>query len=289
MTAPMLAKATDYGRMYARTRGGDVKVPSITTVLDVLDSEMGWWDALCAAREAAENAPLIAETISSLPEGKVRNRAIRDFVDIHKDAAERDRNAAAERGDFVHNYGETYALHLMGRVPHSEVIRHLELCREQGLMAYVDSFHAFWNKFEPKPKLPEATVWNSTIGYAGTTDLWCVINGIDVTLDWKTKKKVLEYRPHWDPEPALTKRNALNSKVGMQLAAAISSGDNLMGSDHKAWQWGKLHQYLWRNSNGQTVRGPIRILIRVDIQPRLPRPLRTRSSRLASSLLPIHR
>ena len=30
-----------------------------------------------------------------------------------------------------------------------------------------------------------------------------------------------------------------------------------MGSDHKAWQWGKLHHYLWRNNNGQTVRGAI--------------------------------
>ena len=25
----------------------------------------------------------------------------------------------------------------------------------------------------------------------------------------------------------------------------------------KTWQWGKLHQYLWRNASGQAVRGPV--------------------------------
>jgi acyl-homoserine-lactone acylase len=30
-----------------------------------------------------------------------------------------------------------------------------------------------------------------------------------------------------------------------------------LGGDHRAWQWGKLHSYAWKNSNGQTVRGPL--------------------------------
>jgi len=28
-------------------------------------------------------------------------------------------------------------------------------------------------------------------------------------------------------------------------------------ADHKAWQWGKLHRYEWKNASGQTVRGPL--------------------------------
>lgn len=38
---------------------------------------------------------------------------------------------------------------------------------------------------------------------------------------------------------------------------AVDAGERLMGSDHKAWQWGTLHHYVWRNAQGQTVRGPI--------------------------------
>lgn len=41
------------------------------------------------------------------------------------------------------------------------------------------------------------------------------------------------------------------------MAAAISAGDSLLGGDHKAWQWGKLHGYTWKNASGQTVRGPL--------------------------------
>ena len=54
--------------------------------------------------------------------------------------------------------------------------------------------------------------------------------------------------PHKEDKPTILARS---------LAAAISAGDSLMGSDHKAWQWGKLHYYLWRNADGQTVRGPV--------------------------------
>ncbi|NNA55320.1 penicillin acylase family protein [Pseudomonas koreensis] len=45
--------------------------------------------------------------------------------------------------------------------------------------------------------------------------------------------------------------------LARSLAAAISAGDSQLGGDHKAWQWGKLHGYTWKNANGQTVRGPL--------------------------------
>jgi acyl-homoserine-lactone acylase len=45
--------------------------------------------------------------------------------------------------------------------------------------------------------------------------------------------------------------------LARSLAAAISAGDSQLGGDHKAWQWGKLHSYTWKNSNGQNVRGPL--------------------------------
>ena len=65
-----------------------------------------------------------------------------------------------------------------------------------------------------------------------------------------------EDSPFWDDirTPQKEDKPAI---LARSLAGAISSSDSLMGSDHKAWQWGKLHQYLWRNANGQTVRGPV--------------------------------
>ncbi|KAF1032307.1 MAG: Acyl-homoserine lactone acylase QuiP [Pseudomonas sp.] len=41
------------------------------------------------------------------------------------------------------------------------------------------------------------------------------------------------------------------------LAAAITAGDSQLGSDHKAWQWGKLHSYTWKDASGKTLRGPL--------------------------------
>ncbi|QHC94344.1 penicillin acylase family protein [Pseudomonas sp. R84] len=45
--------------------------------------------------------------------------------------------------------------------------------------------------------------------------------------------------------------------LARSFAAAINAGDSQLGGDHRAWQWGKLHSYTWKNSNGQTVRGPL--------------------------------
>ncbi|SNY05283.1 acyl-homoserine-lactone acylase [Pseudomonas sp. LAMO17WK12:I6] len=45
--------------------------------------------------------------------------------------------------------------------------------------------------------------------------------------------------------------------LARSLAAAINAGDSQLGGDRKAWQWGKLHSYTWKNANDQTVRGPL--------------------------------
>ena len=45
--------------------------------------------------------------------------------------------------------------------------------------------------------------------------------------------------------------------IARSLAAAISSGEQLLGTDRKAWQWGKLHSYRWTNNSGQAIRGPL--------------------------------
>ncbi|WP_339070781.1 penicillin acylase family protein [Pseudomonas idahonensis] len=45
--------------------------------------------------------------------------------------------------------------------------------------------------------------------------------------------------------------------LARSLAAAVSSGEQLMGTDRKAWQWGKLHSYRWTSNSGQAIRAPL--------------------------------
>jgi len=65
-----------------------------------------------------------------------------------------------------------------------------------------------------------------------------------------------EDSPFWDDARTPQKEDK-PAILARSLAAAISVGDNQLGGDHKAWQWGKLHRYEWKNANGQTVRGPV--------------------------------
>ena len=65
-----------------------------------------------------------------------------------------------------------------------------------------------------------------------------------------------EDSPFWD-DVRTSQKEDKPTILARSLASAISTGERLMGSDQKAWQWGKLHHYLWRNANGQVVRGPI--------------------------------
>ena len=211
LTDPTLAAGTDFGRMYARTRGGELLVPSITTIQGVMESDMSWWAALCAAKGVIEDDRMAQ--YYAMPDGQAKKDKKRALIDWYRLASDRDMNASAARGDIVHNYAEFYALHVMGRATPQELQEKLDLAQAAGLDAYIRSFHAFWDKYRPVPIAPEATVWNHTIGYAGTTDLICSINGVTAVLDYKTKKKIRDYYGHIKP-------TTLSAKIVMQLTAA---------------------------------------------------------------------
>lgn len=65
-----------------------------------------------------------------------------------------------------------------------------------------------------------------------------------------------EDSPFWDDLRTPQKEDK-SVILARSLAAAITAGDSQLGGDHRAWQWGKLHSYAWKNSNAQTVRGPL--------------------------------
>jgi len=65
-----------------------------------------------------------------------------------------------------------------------------------------------------------------------------------------------EDSPFWDDSRTPQKEDK-PAILARSLAAAITSGNSLLGSDHKTWQWGKLHRYEWKDSSGRTLRGPV--------------------------------
>lgn len=199
--------------MYARQRGGKPEVPSITTVLDVLNQNMEWWEARCAV----EQAYMWSERLVALKQRNPHWSEERDAKNWLEGAAERDRDEASRRGDLVHDYAEAWALFKMGVVGNAEVQAHWAKCAEGGALDYLTSFHQFWDDFKPVPIQAEATVWNETVGYAGTTDLFCELQ-VDgrstiAVMDWKTKRAL--YKRNGRP-----KASDIRDYTGMQLAAA---------------------------------------------------------------------
>ena len=140
MTAPQLATATDHGRMYSRIRGGELLVPSITTVIGQHATDLSGWHSYMAAKAALEDH----RTYRASGSQGLKFAIIKDA----SAASERYRDAAAERGDRVHNYAENIALRAMGK-PHD-----VETCREHlirnGEQAYADRFDEWWDAFRPK-------------------------------------------------------------------------------------------------------------------------------------------
>jgi acyl-homoserine-lactone acylase len=59
-----------------------------------------------------------------------------------------------------------------------------------------------------------------------------------------------EDSPFWDDLKTPQKEDK-PAILARSLAAAITAGDSQLGSDHKAWQWGKLHRYNWTAQGNQ--------------------------------------
>ncbi|WP_339529053.1 penicillin acylase family protein [Pseudomonas mucidolens] len=65
-----------------------------------------------------------------------------------------------------------------------------------------------------------------------------------------------EDSPFWD-DVRTAQKELKPTILARSLAAAITAGDSQLGIDHKAWQWGKLHSYTWKNTADQPLRGPV--------------------------------
>lgn len=215
MTSPMLASATDYGRMYARQVGGELLVPSITTVISQQATDLAGWHGYMAAKAVLEDARASRPAHSQ----GMKYAIIRDAAS----ASERYRDEAAARGDRVHNYAENIALRAMGAEHEVEASR--EILLQHGEQAYADRFDEWWEAWRPRPLVAEVTVWNETVGYAGTLDLVAEIAGRVCVIDYKTKGT--DKRGRVKP---------LDNKVVMQLVAGVKAEESLVDAQHGQWE-----------------------------------------------------
>lgn len=215
MTQPVLAHQTPQGRMYARSTSGLPEVPSITTVIGMEAMDLTGWAGYMAA-QAVINDDRLPQAIAS--QAQLRTIA-RDAVD----ASSRHRDAAAARGDRVHNYAEQVALRAMGH-PH-QVKETREILAEFNESAFADRFDEWWETYQVQPLEAEITVWNQTVGYAGTLDLVAKIGGRTCLIDYKTKA---------------TDRNGrvkpLDAKVVMQLTAGFKAEESLVDAEQGIWE-----------------------------------------------------
>lgn len=211
----MLATATDHGRMYARQVGGELLVPSITTVIGQQANDLSGWHGYMAAKAVLEDQ----RAYRAYSSAGMKFAIIRDAAS----ASERYRDDAAARGDRVHNYAEQVALRSMGK-PH-EVEGYRENLIAHGEQAYADRFDEWWELYRPKPLATEVTIWNDTVGYAGTLDLVAEIAGRTCIIDYKTKGTDRKGRV-----------KPLDDKVVMQLVAGLKAEEALVDADAGHWE-----------------------------------------------------
>ncbi len=221
MTDPLLAHATEYGRMYARSTTETFSVPSITTVIGQQAHSLDGWFGYMGASSLAKD-PELPQHLSSPAK-------LRQAVNKAAKAAEVYRDDAARRGDRVHNYCEQVALRALGRAHRVKETR--EELASHGEEAFAARFDEWWELYRVEPIAPEITVWNASVGYAGTLDLVAKINGRICLIDYKTKGTTRDgtVKP-------------LDDKVVMQLVAGMKAEENLVdpvAGEWEPWKYGE--------------------------------------------------
>lgn len=215
MTDPQLAHATEFGRMYSRSTSADPQVPSITTVIGQEAKDMTGWAGHMAASE------LISDTRLAGAVGSPGD--LRSLARHASGAAERFRDAAAARGDRVHRYAEQLSLAALGAEADPDGAR--AVLAQHGESSYADRFDQWWELFGVTPIAAEVTVWNHTVGYAGTLDLVAEIGGRRCILDFKTKGLTRDGRA-----------KPLQDSVVMQLVAGFRAEEVLVDAAAGSWE-----------------------------------------------------
>lgn len=169
MTSPALAVKVGSGRGYVHPIS-QVTVPSVTTVLSVLDKPaLPRW----AAKQVAEFAVDNKTAWTDLPNDAA--------IDMLKGSPWRTRDRAAEAGTDAHTYCEQL---LRGEIDINAPFD------PPGLGAAAKNLRELLKTLQPQPVAIEGTVWSHTYGYAGSFDGIHLIDGELTLVDLKTSTGV---------------------------------------------------------------------------------------------------
>ncbi|MSR97393.1 cytochrome [Arthrobacter sp. BL-252-APC-1A] len=215
MTAPALAHATEFGRMYSRSLTEAPAVPSITTVIAQGTTSLDGWHSYMAASAVVKHP--------GLPQALGNASQLKTIVQEASRASERYRDAAAERGTRVHHYCEQVALRALEQ-PH-QVAEAREALAQHGEHQFADRFDEWWQLYDVQPVAAEITIWNQELGYAGTLDLVAKIGGRLCLIDYKTKNT--------DRDGQV---KPLDDKVVMQLVAGMKAEESLVDAAAGMWE-----------------------------------------------------
>jgi hypothetical protein len=178
----------DTGRYYTHPTTGEQLV-SVTTVLGATEGKpfLVDWSARLAAEYCVDNIGLIAELLA--------NDGRQAAVDLAKSRAKQIRERKADAGSYVHAVAE--ALILWAASPDGtgrdialpDLPEHLvdvdydEQSLDQVVDWMVTGFTNFVAAFEPEFIAAEMTVYNRTLGVAGTLDMIIVLRNVALTAD----------------------------------------------------------------------------------------------------------
>ncbi|KUN16527.1 hypothetical protein AQJ23_44855 [Streptomyces antibioticus] len=161
-------------RFYIDPDDGDIKVPGVTSVGNMLPKDyLTFWAAKESAEAAVENWDIVSELCKRDPKGA---------VDYLKNAHRRKSKAATDLGSAAHDYFE--------RLARGEVVSDRSV--HMDVKPHVRWFREFLAEFQPRFLYLEETVWSDAHKYAGSFDAIAEIDGEIVLLDWKTSAKVYD-------------------------------------------------------------------------------------------------
>lgn len=172
----------------------DERFWSATTIIGCLDKPaLVPWAAIETAKAAVDQE----KSWKSRLENEGRDSAI-EFLKGARFRKARGARSATELGTEVHGLCEQYAL--TGNRPRTD----------DETRPYLDRFDEFLQAFSPEYIATEIVVYSPTYGYAGQTDGFLRIDGMDFIFDYKTSAE------GWDSKG---KEKTPYPEVGLQLAA----------------------------------------------------------------------
>jgi len=108
--------------------------------------------------------------------------------DVGNETAYQIKTQAGEDGSFIHEAIEKI---LNGEKILGEYInQHFRSNRALKIKKCLKSFLDWYEEYKPETISIERTVWNDELGFAGTLDYTCIIDGRLYTIDWKSSKSI---------------------------------------------------------------------------------------------------